>query len=257
MPLLTGEAFAKQDEEERLAATGVITVRRRVAEDEVILEFLKNDIGSTRFTQYQEVVQKFIATPNLRDDAENEMRRALFTVRHGRLWNELPDDTAWFEVEIVPADLDRIRVFPRAQWRKVALGDFSLPIVSQRIADDWVHRRSSEAFRQKIGKLRRRLEREKLAGAILLIGKSETGPFTVLDGNHRLVAAVLNSPESIGRFRFFCALSPNMAQCCWYRTNAATLARYARNLIRYEVQAPEKQLMKLLQQSKGANAEAL
>jgi O-antigen/teichoic acid export membrane protein len=256
-PLLTGEASSEKSRGTGLATVDVVTVRRRVSEDEVILEFLKNDIGSSRFTQYQDSVEKYIARPNLQDTAENEIRRALFVVRHGKLWNELPDDAEWFEASLDPGDLDRIRVFPRAEWRKVALGDFSLTVVSQRIAEDWYHRRSSEAFRQKIGKLRRRLERRELAGAILLIGKSETGPFTILDGNHRLVAAVLNSPMSISEFRFFCALSPKMDQCCWYRTNAATLARYARNLIRYEVQDPEKQLMRLLEQSEGADAQAL
>ena len=38
-----------------------------------------------------------------------------------------------------------------------------------------------------------------LAGAVLLIGINETGPFTILDGNHRLLAAMLAMPEAVDR----------------------------------------------------------
>ena len=55
---------------------------------------------------------------------KTEVRRALFNIRHRALWKELPKDTQWFEAEIEMKDLARIRVFPRAQWRKFAFGSF-------------------------------------------------------------------------------------------------------------------------------------
>ena len=45
-------------------------------------------------------------------------------------------------------------------------------------------------------------------------------PVTVLEGNHRLTAALLASPEVLQlRFRVFCGLSPRMSESCWYQTN--------------------------------------
>jgi hypothetical protein len=86
-------------------------------------------------------------------------------------------------------------------------------------------------------------------GAVLLIGLNESEPFTILDGNHRLAAAMLTSPENVQRFRFLCGLSPKMTKCCWYRTNVATLFRYGTNLLTHVAHNPEAELARLLQSS--------
>jgi O-antigen/teichoic acid export membrane protein len=222
---------------------------RRVSEDEVIAQFLKSDFYNASFEDYQEALGGLVATPNLDNAIENAKRRALLFVRHGALWRELPSGTEWFEVEIRRADLDRIRVFPRAQWRKLARGNFAITRVVQRIATGRCDDVAEDAFFSKIRNLRSWLEQDVDAGAILLIGNSESGPFTILDGNHRLVAATLSSLEAAHRFRFFCGLSPRMAECCWYETNVATLFHYGTNLLRYLVHDPEAELARLLQSS--------
>jgi hypothetical protein len=65
----------------------------------------------------------------------------------------------------------------------------------------------------------------------VLIGINKSEFLTILDGNHRFVAAVLEG--KLDRLRFMCGLSPSMTRCCWYRTNLLTLARYGRNLLRH------------------------
>jgi hypothetical protein len=56
---------------------------------------------------------------------------------------------------------------------------------------------------------------------------------TVLEGNHRLTAALLASPDVLqNRFRIFCGFSPSMSQSCWYQTNVPNLWRYAQNRLR-------------------------
>jgi O-antigen/teichoic acid export membrane protein len=238
---------------ERLTFPGFIQLRRRVSEDEVIAEFLKNDFQCPEFEDYQEAMARLVTAPALQNADENKARRALLFIRHGSLWRELPEGTEWFEAEIGIADLHRVRVFPRAHWRKLALGDFSITQVAQRIMDERYRGRTPEAFRAKIEDLRDHLQEDNsaIAGAVLLIGLSESGPFTILDGNHRLLAAMLATPEAVDRLRFYCGLSPRMAQCCWYQTNVATLARYARNMIRHFVHDPDKELVRLLQRAEG------
>lgn len=243
--LMTGE----NDNEMRTALPGFIRLRRRVPEDEVVAEFLKNDFNSPVFKQYQTALRDLVSQPDLQNSAQNKVRRALFNVRHRALWKELPDDTEWFEAEIQMEDLDRFRVFPRAQWRKFALGDFGLTQVAQRIVDERYRDRGSVAFLTKIDDLRDHLKQSAIGGAVLFIGKNDRGPFTILDGNHRLVAALLTSPQALERFSFFCGLSPKMSQCCWYRTNVATLTRYGTNMVRHFVNSPEKELHRLLEQS--------
>jgi len=232
---------------------GFIRLRRRVSEDEVIAEFLKNDFQCPEFEDYQEAMARLVTAPVLHNADENKVRRALLFIRHGSLWRELPEGTEWFEAEIRLPDLERIRVFPRAHWRKLALGDFSITQIAQRITDDRFRDRTPAAFLAKIEDLRDHLQEDDsaVAGAVLLIGLSESGPLTILDGNHRLLAAMLATPEAVDRLRFFCGLSHKMAQCCWYQTNVATLARYAKNMVRHFAHDPDKELVRLLERAEG------
>ena len=219
---------------------------RRVSEDVAIAEFLRNDFYDPRFSEYQQSLGGLVTAPDLDNPVENARRRALLFIRHGTLWRELPRDTQWFEIELTRDDLERIRVFPRAQWRKLARGDFRLNQVLQSLkAGSWGS--VEKAFLAKIADLRDWLGKNSDAGAVLLIGLNQSSPLTILDGNHRLVAAALNSPAGLHRLRFLCGLSPHMARCCWYKTNLATLSRYGANLLRYAVHDPEKDLARLLQ----------
>lgn len=243
---------------EKMAFHGFIRLLRPVSEDEVISEFLKNDFQSPEFQEFQAVGAHLVSAPDLTDVLENRFRRALLFVRHGALWRELPKGTEWFEAEVRSADLHRIRVFPRAHWRKLALGDFTITQVAQRIADDRFRNRTPDAFLAKIKDLLDHLQEDdaSVAGAVLLIGMNESGPFTILDGNHRLLAATLAGPGAVDRLRFFCALSPNMNRCCWYKTNVGTLLRYAQHMVRYFVHDPEQELIRLLQKPSAFQAKS-
>src|SRR5439155_12500248 len=66
--------------------------------------------------------------------------------------------------------------------------------------------------------------------SVLLIGIDESGPFTIIEGNHRMAAASLVASDAIHRrFRFFCGFSPRMNELCWYKTGRSTLSRQSIN----------------------------
>lgn len=83
--------------------------------------------------------------------------------------------------------------------------------------------------------------------AVILIVVNESEPLTVLDGNHRLAAAMITSPGNLKKFRFLCGLSPQMTECCWYNTNLVTLFRYARNVMAHVMRNPETELARFLE----------
>ena len=91
---------------------------RRVTEDEAISEFLKGEFYQREFDRYREPFLEVVTCPDLSNAADNRLRRALLYRRRGRLWREIPADTEWWEVELQRSDLERIRVFPRDQWRR-------------------------------------------------------------------------------------------------------------------------------------------
>jgi hypothetical protein len=228
-----------------LPETGPGSVRliRRVFEDEVIAEFLKSDFENTAYLGYQETLRSIVFAPDLSNRHENAKRRALLFLRHRSLWKELPLDTEWYEVEIQATDLSQIHVFQRAQWRKIARGTFALPEIVERIRQQQTN---ETPFLKKISSLRNQIRKEDAPlSSVVLIGVNETEPLTILDGNHRFVAAIMEG--KVDRLRFLCGLSPAMTRCCWYRTNLLTLTRYGRNLLRNRARHPEIELKSLFE----------
>ena len=222
-----------------------IRLIRAISEDTAVAEFLKSDFHGAAFKAYHSSLREIVMNPNLDDADENAKRRALFFIRHLYLWREIPKDTEWYEAEITEADLGNIRMFPRAQWRKVANGRFSTIDIAE-----GMRKRADQLDATFIAKIRdiiKRLDRQDHGlGTVLLIGVSETDPLTVLDGNHRLMAAMLRSPQEVRRLRFLCGLSPRMTECCWYRTNLMTLFRYGRNVLTHSTRKPAAELARLL-----------
>ena len=250
VPFLWKMLMGSEAVDAQAAATAQgIRIIRRVPEDEVIAEFLKSDFENAAFEDYQESLRDLVMKPRLDDAGENAKRRALLFIRHLPLWRELPRGTEWFEVDVKPADLGQIRVFPRAVWRKLARGNFTITTVMERIRTYRGRDISVRAFLSKIASVRDWISRDTPPGAVLLIGINESEPFTILDGNHRLVAATLTSPEAMQKLRFLCGLSPKMTECCWYETNFATLCRYGANRVTNLVHDAEAELERLLQSS--------
>jgi len=208
---------------------------RRVSENEAIAEFLRSEFYQREFTRYRGAFWKVVVRPDLSNEHDNELRRALLYRRRGRMWRELPAGTEWWEVELRPADLHRIRVFPRNQWRRHANRNYYLVDVTERIRAR-IAAHSSDTFINKL----RSLGAELAAGpvqessAVLLIAVDEISPLTIIEGNHRMTAAMLVSPGDVHqRFRFLCGFSPRMRECCWYETDFSTLWHYARNTVTY------------------------
>jgi O-antigen/teichoic acid export membrane protein len=212
----------------------LVTMRklRQLAEDEVIAEFLRNEFHHREFDEDRAKFHHLVEHPDLGSEAENELRRALLFRRRGGLWRELPGDAQWWEVELQPADVERLRFFPRAQWRKLSRGRFYVNEIVERIRNAGPD--LSQGFRRKLQAVTGELRQENAAPtSILLIGEDESSPLTIIEGNHRVAAALLISPGRLAKnLRVLCGLSPRMRECCWYHTSIGNLLRYARNKVR-------------------------
>ncbi|MBW4038486.1 MAG: hypothetical protein HIU91_06340 [Acidobacteria bacterium] len=227
-------------------AVHTLRLMRQISEDEVIAEFIRSEFENVAYSRYHGTLRDIVFQPNLHDPEENAKRKALLLLRHRSLWRELPPDTQWYEITMTEADLAQIRVFPRAHWIHIARGNFSLPQIMKRMRT-W-HKTNDDPFVRKITSIRSGLASEKLkTGSVLLIGINEVEPMTILDGNHRFVAAALEG--KMDKLRFLCGLSPNMTRCCWYRTNLSNLTRYSGNLIRHVARHPEADLKRLFEVS--------
>jgi O-antigen/teichoic acid export membrane protein len=218
-----------------------------LSEAEVIAEFLRNEFHHPELSEYREKLGHLVDRPDFSSPQQNALRRALLFIRRGAMWRELPEDTQWFEVSLTARDLARIRVFPRAQWRRVAQDSFYLTDIVERIRTE-SRKRSDDEFFEKLRRLSPLIKEQEVNESVLLIGVDERGPLTILDGNHRMTAATLVArAAAVKQFRFICGFSPRMTECCWYQTNVVTLWRYAKNLVRYMPYDPESDVGRFLQ----------
>lgn len=219
---------------------------RRISEDEVIAEFLKSDFHTAAYNGYQNDFHDLVFKPNLTNKEENAKRRALLFIRHLTLWKEIPSQTQWYEIEIRIDQVSQIRVFPRAQWRKLARGDFSIIKITEGIRV--LQQLSQSPFLLKISEIGQRLFLDDpRLGSVILIGLNESEPLTVLDGNHRLAAAMFTSPQRLDQLQYLCGLSSRMNECCWYDTTFFTLLRYARNMLALSGKNPARELASLME----------
>jgi O-antigen/teichoic acid export membrane protein len=234
LPLLRAHFSAQP-----MRAYSSLRVGRSLSEEEVMAEFLRSEFHHPEFDEYRNQFDHIVRHPDLSSTRENAVRQALLFLRRGPMWRELPADTTWFEVQLTGADLNRIRFFPRAQWRRVAQGSFYLTDVVERIRVH-LNAHTNDTFFGKLRLLSSSVGDNLVNPAVLLIGVNERGPLTILDGNHRMAAAMLgSSAPMLGNFRFICGFSPQMTRCCWYATNVNTLLRYFKNLVRYFTYDPE------------------
>lgn len=234
LPLLRREVAPR----EVIRLYSSLRVLRSLSENEVIACFLRSEFHHPEFRDYQEFLH-LVSEPDLESHRENALRRALLFLRRGAMWRELPEDTQWFQVQLTPDDLARIRFFPRAQWRRVAEGSFYLSDMIESLRMKWPESSDDEFFR-KLDRLTDSVQESLVNPTVLLIGIDDRSPLTILDGNHRIAAAMLaEPPASLESFQFICGLSPQMTRCCWYKTNVNTLWRYLTNLLRHFFYDPE------------------
>ncbi|HEX7959934.1 MAG TPA: hypothetical protein VF493_08445 [Terriglobales bacterium] len=224
---------------------------RRVTEAEVIAEFLKNEFYQQEYDQDREQFEQLVLDPDLTNESQNAIRRALLFRRRGHMWRELPPDTQWWQVQIGVEDLPRVRVFPRAHWRKISNGSFVVADIVDRLRKIPANGRNGPLI-SKIQLIRYRLQREANQSSILLIGMGENKPMTILEGNHRFTAAMLVSLDRVQTsFQILCGFSPHMDECCWYVTNLRTLWRYLKNRLQNVVDK-EADVQRLLGEAFGS-----
>jgi len=205
----------------------------RISENEVIAEFLKGEFYHREYDRDRRDFETLVHDPHLNDEAENALRRALLFRRRATMWRELPPDTQWWEIQLDPQDLDHINVFPRAQWRSIAQGNFRALHVAELIRRHFDPAKPND-LSAKIHALRTLMRMEGPRFTILLIGLDEIRPATVLEGNHRFVASLLLPTDiMMRRLRVVCGFSMGMEKCCWYKTSLANLSRYLKNRIQH------------------------
>ena len=136
-----------------------------------------------------------IDSADLTNDAENERRRQLLYDRRAPLLQRVPADTTWYEVRHLQAGhLGELLVIGRCGWDAGAdcneLSNVAKrrPLVLTTQPSQW--------------------------NEPIFWGHSRTGPFTILEGNNRLVAYAATSTPPMIMVPVYVGLSPSL--CFWH-----------------------------------------
>src|SRR5258708_31807857 len=95
----------------------------RITEAEVIAEFLQGEFFHKEYEADRQQFAGIVNHPDLTNETENALRRALLFRRRDTMWWELPEDRQWWELEFEPAAVELVRVLPGARWRKIGCGN--------------------------------------------------------------------------------------------------------------------------------------
>jgi hypothetical protein len=103
----------------------------------------------------------------------------------------LPPNIVWQEAIVEEADVDRMYIISSADWEVLSRGTFRVDMVAQNIDpnhSEYHTKRHSEYIMQ--------LRDHFAAGTSIdtksiLVAPAEAGPFTIMDGNHRMAALSL------------------------------------------------------------------
>lgn len=142
--------------------------------DDVVAEFLKGE----RHRFHDPFVVGPVYRPDLADEGQNILRRALLQRIRSPLVSRIPGDTAWFRVSSLASDdLDELRVIGRCGWdHGRQAGDLRHPPDENEL---------KSVARRRPGRL---VRPPGTWDCPILWGHDRRGPFTILEGNHRLVA---------------------------------------------------------------------
>jgi len=217
---------------------------QQVPEAEVIAEYLRNEFYQPEFHADREKFAEHVYQPDLQSGVENATRRALLFRRRANLWRNLPSDIQWWEVRLEHADLDFIRIATRPEWKRIANGSMLLRDIAERLRSGLFHGSSV----RKVHSIRYCLRPGLRHSTVLLLGIDERHPFTVLEGNHRLAAALFEPqrrelqhvPENssanndvLPNFRVITGFSPLMSDCGCYDSSRQNPWRRLRRKLKY------------------------
>jgi hypothetical protein len=158
----------------------------------VIAGYLASDRG--HFSHFPQRWRSIISNPNFDDLSENHLRLRLFYIKSAVVWSEVPPDTKWYEATLTEADIDLLYVSAghNPQWDEVG---------NKLVA---VSRHAPEPLKAPPDTWER----------VILWGHSKDGPFTIMEGNHRMIGWVGANSRPPLNIKAYVGLSPSY--CYWH-----------------------------------------
>ena len=178
-----------------------------VTKDAVILEFLRSERHTLNID-----IPALIDQPNIDSRAENALRLKHFAKIRKPLLERIPPDIHWYKVNtLTDADLPDLRVIGRSCfYNSHGINENELQIAASELST--ILRRPPMNSQSPNW------------GIPILWAHKRTGPFTIIEGNHRLASYASQSYNSGLSIPVYVGLSNN--SCFWHIYDAPNEAIY-------------------------------
>lgn len=158
----------------------------QVAFDEVVYSWLRDEWDGPKYDFLRDDVNlDLIFNPDLTNEIDNKNRYGLlFSIRR-YLLSTIPSDTIWYSGEILNKDMKKIRHLGCFEWFEFTSKTFK---IEESIKSVDSGHELDDGRVKKICEIISSAETPTLIGSAILVGKNFDSIFTILEGNHRLVA---------------------------------------------------------------------
>ncbi len=177
----------------------------------VIHIWLKGELYRVKNNLTKEEID-LVENANFLEEGQNKGREDLLLSKYSRsaIFDKLPQDIVWFEIQIEEKDLDRMYLIPVWDWYLDSGKTFQLKQVSNNISPS----RRMPISETHYGKIDQIIASgsDDLDG-IIMISSSTNGPFTIIEGTHRS-AALLKKNKLTGT-RGCLGISRHVTNCFW------------------------------------------
>jgi hypothetical protein len=171
---------------------------KRVTVHEVVAVFLQSEahqLVAVLSPASAARLMPMITSPNTNDPLENLARLRLLHLIRRHLIGEVPPDTRWYEVRnLTDNELSELHVISRCGW-------------------DAAGQDNNELLRVAVRRPQPLLGQPSVWPPPILWGHNKAGPFTIIEGNNRLVAYAATAARGIA-IPVFIGLSPSL--CYWH-----------------------------------------
>ena len=198
------------------------------SEDEVILSFLRSELGSSRFGPATRAALEraggtaLVTDPQLRSELENQARRAALAEARGwgsddGLFAGFPTDVTWQYAELEVGELDRIRFIDYSYWRELSGGSRRAAAVRAALRrPDRLPSWLTEMGLEWPHELAAVIAREGMPGELIVVGTPDLDDLVLLEGHARLTALYVGRLQGGTKVPAFVGASKRIRQWQFY-----------------------------------------
>ena len=162
---------------------------KQVTFDEVVQAWLQAEWSLPNFDNIREKISiDLINGRNFDNQADNQLRLNILRALRSPMIDSLPQDITWYVASYDKDDIQRTYIVPSNDWGAVSSNTYHPLKIMENLHLDDGHAKKINSIKSSLGK-------ENLDKRLILISSDLSSTLTIIEGNHRGVAILMDALE--------------------------------------------------------------